>query len=811
MNDIYSFFQLISKFQIEVPIIQRDYAQGRNNSKSEDVRKSIVADMINAVKGEKQLFFDFVYGRIEENKFVPFDGQQRLTSLFLFHKYVFEKCQSNSDCDYRSSCICRDILYNFSYATRQSSREFCEQLVSNSVIPSDDFYKKIRENFIRKLADKKRDTADEKRDIDEIKKKAEEYVACKTDWMSVFIRNQSWFYPDWDKDPTIVGMLTMLDEIHNQFARIEIKDFKPLAEKLTSGCSCPITFHFVNMGEHSLSDETYVKMNARGKALTPFENFKASLEQYLVDTKNESLSSRIKESVDGKWLELFWGVVNKNKKKDDEKELPDSSMMGFFNRHFMNVWRRYYGGLDAENAKIYKGFYDRIIKEMPLYPQKEDFVSWEIYENVLKLEACGVNESILPVFNIWDKLREEDGICEDCLAVWNRGEEKDKKWNLYEGDRNNDNRETYPSRVAFYALIRYFGVKKEEGDKTSLKQWMRIVWNIIENSTIDSPETYQAALRLINKLSEKSHNIYEALANHFADFQLGSQYHAQDQVQEEIAKAKQILFGEKRNDGKLWEEIIIEAEKYAFFKGAIRFLFTDAKGKNDDWTDFDKKWGNAQSYFDLKGVKDDKQTQLTKSLVIQCDNWNEQLYRKQVFNPNATTWKWILTAKNWITPIHNILMGGKIYCAGEKSDIKIKQFVTPILENLPFDHIIKQEPEGRFRWYEERLCFYRPNGRDKAILDWDNWNRNKILFSLSGSGKIETEARWGTSELFWGWDINFAYEHKNFRWAANNIVYLMSKDNPNVRAEKDPDSLYSFDASSIDEEGFLNELLRLSR
>ena len=62
MNDIYSFYQLFSKYQIEIPIIQRDYAQGRNNSKAEDVRKSIVGKMIKAVSDDNEpLFFDFVY------------------------------------------------------------------------------------------------------------------------------------------------------------------------------------------------------------------------------------------------------------------------------------------------------------------------------------------------------------------------------------------------------------------------------------------------------------------------------------------------------------------------------------------------------------------------------------------------------------------------------------------------------------------------------------------------------------------------------------------------------------------------------
>lgn len=301
MNDIYSFYQLISKYQIEIPIIQRDYAQGRNNSKAADVRKSLVDNMIKAVKEEKPLFFDFVYGRVDNNKFIPFDGQQRLTTLFLFHKYVFEKCQSDSGCNHKDNCSCGDILGRFSYATRQSSREFCEKLVENNIIPDDKYKTQLRETFIAEL----------KKEVNEKEKKADEFIKSIDNWIYRFVTNQPWFYPDWEKDPTIMGMLTMLDEIHCQM-RNET-DFKTFAEKLTSGCNCPITFHFVDMGEHKMSDETYVKMNARGKTLTPFENFKASLEQYLEEKNEQELLSRLKgkydeskqkyTGIDGSWLD----------------------------------------------------------------------------------------------------------------------------------------------------------------------------------------------------------------------------------------------------------------------------------------------------------------------------------------------------------------------------------------------------------------------------------------------------------------------------------------------------------------------------
>ena len=65
MNDIYSFFKLISEYKIEIPVIQRDYAQGRQDSKAKDIRESIIKSIIEAVTNKRdKLFFDFVYGRI---------------------------------------------------------------------------------------------------------------------------------------------------------------------------------------------------------------------------------------------------------------------------------------------------------------------------------------------------------------------------------------------------------------------------------------------------------------------------------------------------------------------------------------------------------------------------------------------------------------------------------------------------------------------------------------------------------------------------------------------------------------------------
>ena len=794
MNDIYSFYQLISKYQIEIPIIQRDYAQGRNNPKAADVRKSLVDNMIKAVKEDKPLFFDFVYGRVDNNKFIPFDGQQRLTTLFLFHKYVFEKCQSDLGCNHKDNCSCGGILGRFSYATRQSSREFCEKLVQEKIILGNS------------LTDN--------------------------------IKNQSWFYPDWEKDPTVMGMLTMLDEIHCQM-RNET-EFKTFAEKLTSGCNCPITFHFVDMGEHKMSDETYVKMNARGKTLTPFENFKASLEQYLegksksddisveLQNKYKNLLSRLNgeynedlqkyTGIDGSWLDLFWNI--------NGNVLPDTLMMSFFNRHFMNIWRSWYANNSkSEKKDEYDAFNTRIQKEMPLYPTKDDFVSFEIYSYVM--DNCGVEDCLYPIFNIWDALcKKDNSILNDCQAVWNRKEEG-PKWNLYQGDKNKDNRETYPSRVAFYALLRFFGVENEES-KTTLSQWMRIVWNIIENSTIDSPDTYQAALRLIDNLSEKCHDIHDALANHFGDFELGSQYHAQEQVKEEIAKAKQILNGEQRSDGKTWEEIIIEAERYAFFKGAIRFLFQNAEGKvtEDSWELFDNKWENAQEYFDKDGVKDGNENDklyksnalLMKSLLANCDNFGGKIWGHFEFSNDAIRWKRILTSNNWIAAV-DAIMGTEI------TDVVTSKFIdeinNPDIKNIVDDGLMDYVCNNmsgawiRSTYHGYHAIWQSGYPASQVVL-------NPILSKLQFEGKISyrnTEGRDSTipnCRYYRCFDKNVDFKYKfndkyyyfnwwgNFRWGIPNETELdvyLTEDNwndykkrPNPTSDKgtDEDIYYCF-------------------
>lgn len=77
--------------KIIIPIIQRDYAQGRKRSDVTRVRCRFLESLYKAVT-EKPITLDFVYGDIDdEGNMTPLDGQQRLTTLFLLHWYAAKK------------------------------------------------------------------------------------------------------------------------------------------------------------------------------------------------------------------------------------------------------------------------------------------------------------------------------------------------------------------------------------------------------------------------------------------------------------------------------------------------------------------------------------------------------------------------------------------------------------------------------------------------------------------------------------------------------------------------------------------------
>ena len=244
--------------KIVIPIIQRDYAQGRKDADVKRVRSRFLNSLHKAIT-ESSITLDFVYGDInKDGVMTPLDGQQRLTTLFLLHYYAAKK-----------ECISKDeyaFLKNFSYETRYSARDFCSYLV-DQYEPS--FNGKISEEII----------------------------------------DQAWFPLDWNKDPTISSMLVMLDAIAEVF-----KDTEGIWKRLKEGA---ISFYFLPIKDMGLTDELYIKMNSRGKPLSQFEHFKAELEHGLREI-DETMSKRIMRKIDIDWTDMLWHYRGTDNVIDDE-------------------------------------------------------------------------------------------------------------------------------------------------------------------------------------------------------------------------------------------------------------------------------------------------------------------------------------------------------------------------------------------------------------------------------------------------------------------------------------------------------------
>lgn len=245
---------LLECYHIQIPIIQRDYAQGRKGESN--IRHKFISDLYDTIQKGKYINLDFIYGSVNGDKLYLLDGQQRITTLFLLHWYV-AKGEKISPEKYKNT------LSKFSYETRSSSREFCHALITKEF------------SF-----------------QDETKKLSEQIINC------------SWFFMAWKKDPTVQSMLTVLDTIQDIF-----KVTHDCWDKLNN-----ITFHFLKLEDFGLSDDLYLKMNSRGRPLTEFENFKANLIQKIKDINESKIENEpLNMNFDGEWTDLFWELSKQEK------------------------------------------------------------------------------------------------------------------------------------------------------------------------------------------------------------------------------------------------------------------------------------------------------------------------------------------------------------------------------------------------------------------------------------------------------------------------------------------------------------------
>lgn len=747
-----SFWKFLTQHKIEIPIIQRDYAQGRKGK--EELRSSFLANIKQALdgqlpNGEILLKLDFVYGSLNYDTLNPLDGQQRLTTLWLLHWYIALRAGKLDEAS--------NTLRRFSYETRITSRDFCEQLCTPNNFP------------LTQVVD-----------------------------IVGFIEKQTWFYSTWKQDPTIQSMMRMLRGTHTidkqgidfidgveELFKHPINEVGCIYQKywgiLTSE-QCPILFYYLPLEKFGLSDDLYIKMNARGKQLTSFENFKADLIGLISEhAKVNSEWQRLLDPQDGfpikidtTWTDIFW----KNKSTDMKI---DDIYFAFINRYFLqelicakktdqtglftvnqiedNDTFKYLYGEKGDDSKL---LYSSIVKYR--YHNREIPLSL-----FCSLESTLNNYQLEPLNNYFPE--------------WVQNNYDFEFIPKYE-DQNIISTLGQKERVVFLAVSRYFSHKTF--NETTFKQWMRIVWNIVENSNIDTIPTMIGTMRLIDELSEHSHDIYSFLAEEINVIQSDA---SKEQIKEERIKAQKIV------ENTSWEDHIITAENCKYLKGKIWVLFQDDEATTIET--FKERYGLLDSI-----LNDNDKYHLAKILI----SYYDKIYPQPAIELKKTdsNWKKLLTERK----------EGLFNCFRKITKNNIcpnitYQWIKDIAETQLLNN--SRENAKKVGKYGNKVVLWGTSGCKRYVFSNEVCGNviignHRTLLTKSSSFQLQHVNTIIPNTLFIaGFNINFKYNDHFFQWwgTSNTTeldIYLMTNKwdeyemrNPELdKYHTDQDKYYCF-------------------
>ena len=478
------FGQLFNHFdRIEIPIIQRDYAQGRPANvevREEFLRVLHDALLLSPEDSSLPLNLDFIYGSVEgtdEIQFLPLDGQQRLTTLFLLHWYLSWKD------GYRDQFV--DLIYSvnqrgskFSYIVRPSSKEFFDALV----------------NYFPNSSPS---------DIESIEK---------------VIVDQPWYFRSWKLDPTIQSSLVVLDAIHARFSGT-----KCLYPRLVDIDQPAITFQLLELKDFGLSDDLYIKMNSRGVPLTEFENFKARFKEILqqqFDEETKSIGNQefkiddyFARKIDTQWANFFWRYRDKSKNLYDELVINLFRATAIITRNPKN---------DAET-------YREVISKLLRSHFKSTFSNF----HAMNLFDRELSETVMLLLDNWSSV---DGgfvhlLPNNCYFDENL---------IFKKITNDPTNLSYEEIVQFVAYVEFIRKYELNPSPCEFQEWMRIIRNLSINTTYNRPYDMQRSLTEIESLIQHSENILSYFAN--IDKPLAGFF--EQQIIEEQIKASLILADE---------------------------------------------------------------------------------------------------------------------------------------------------------------------------------------------------------------------------------------------------------------------------
>ncbi|TIL27467.1 MAG: DUF262 domain-containing protein [Mesorhizobium sp.] len=512
MDSRTTFTQFIAHHgRVQIPIIQRDYAQGRSDQK--EVRNDFLralhsALLLSADDPHLPLDLDFVYGSVVGDAFQPLDGQQRLTTLFLLHWYL--AWVAGKLADFRKRFV-EGEKSRFGYQVRPSSKDFVDEMAQFD--PGE--------------------------------------FTAESDLVTL-IKDQPWYFRSWQFDQTIRSALEMLGAMHEVFSQST-----ELYDRLVDDENPAITFQLLDLRRFDLSDELYIKMNARGKPLTSFETFKARFEQHL----NVNFSSMqlplcgslpiadfFAKRMDKEWSDFFWPY------KDDATATFDNAIMNVL--RVVILVTRDPEIVDGTNADI-ADLRGSVPNTFTAFNEKNWLDRNLIAALISLLESWSKHGGKLPAHLPVDSPFDLSAVFKQMISD--------------------------PARLTFQDLALFAGyvqfIVASEGDieTNAFGDWMRVVFNLAINTDYNRPDDLRRSLSGLADLRPWMTKINAFLVKPDADVR----GFFQPQVAEERLKAYLINLG----DG--WPSRITRAERHDYLKGQIGFLLKFSQlGLDDDHTEF---------------------------------------------------------------------------------------------------------------------------------------------------------------------------------------------------------------------------------
>lgn len=560
--------------KVLIPMLQRPYAQGRKSQSG--IREKFIREIFDTIcrPDAPTMELNFLYGAFptkDSGTFELLDGQQRLTTLFLLHWYVACREKERDE-----QFAVPDYLNRFSYETRTSSTDFLKKLVGHRV--------------------------------------------ALNDRPSRAIRRAVWYSKGFDKDTTVDGMLRMLDciDAHYQSATI-----KPRYQDLYK-----LQFYVLELNGFGLTEELFIKMNARGLQLTPFENFKADLMGYLKREPRYQQSVVLAGSkanrqvpywlnfssqMDGAWQDLFWARPQAGERENAGGKESDRAFFRFIQRYFSNKIIT----LDTKAQKIRDDGAFRFFSDNTEVERHEGFAP---YENVFARALGQGFDMVAGLSKVLTFLTDQQigkVLLDSLQAPWADG----PLWKPW------DKKETVSQRdmIRLAAMTEYVELVPDIAsfDVTSFKQWMRIVHNLVANTDVNGEEAQIILTRLLKNLlvfvpdngTSTLSSPYQNLIDFYQSRKLDNRY-----LEAEATKARAI------QEQAAWEDAFIEAEKDKFMRGFVTFYYEEGMSIEQ----YRARTARMPLLFDSNGVTEAfrKDFKLMRAFYSRMYDWTKVLKNK---------------------------------------------------------------------------------------------------------------------------------------------------------------------------------------